>query len=142
MLNQTSIHTLFKMFLLQEKDYGTSSAWYLNRMYGQEENMDISAEGSTCVGSSQTRESKKKRKNSIRARDEAAAKLYTQLGLICDAIEKRSIILARNDDCSYSIAKVMDMLRSMAGIETGSGLFWVATKLFLKKIKQGDVCCT
>lgn len=55
---------------------------------------------------------RKKKKNSIRARDEAAAKLYTQLGRICDAIEKRSIILARNDDCSYSIAKVMDMLRS------------------------------
>lgn len=74
-----------------------------------------------------------KRKNIIRARDEAAAKLYTQLGRICDAIEKRSIILARNDDCSYSIAKVMDMLRSMPGIGTGSELFWVATKLFLEK---------
>lgn len=76
-----------------------------------------------------------KRKNTIRARDEAAAKLYTQLGRICDAIEKRSIILARNDDCSYSIAKVMDMLRSRPGIETGSELFWVATKLFSRKRK-------
>lgn len=66
-------------------------------------------------------------------RDEAAAKLHTQLGRICDAIEKRSIILARNDECSYSIAKVMDMLRSRPGIETGSELFWVATKLFLEK---------
>lgn len=94
--------------------------------------MDISTEGPTRLAPPR-RDKARKRKISIRARDEAAAKLYTQLGGISDAIVKRSITLARKDDCSYSIARVMDMLHGLPGIETGSELFLVATKLFLRK---------
>ncbi|KAL3537221.1 hypothetical protein ACH5RR_000587 [Cinchona calisaya] len=64
----------------------------------------------------------------------AATKLYKQLDLICNAIEKRSMMNgAQNDQPSISIEHVIELMSKIEQIPSESELFMLGKRLFMTK---------
>ncbi|GLU09065.1 hypothetical protein SLE2022_259420 [Rubroshorea leprosula] len=124
--------------IVPEQDVGevrVEDAFDLNEGYGDSDEVNIMT--------AQTQRSNEKRKSTMgssikgkgkKVKSGGAACMQRQLDRLCDAVESFiSTSLIESSKKNHSIAKCMDVLLTLPGVEDGSELYMLGTRLFMKQ---------